>query len=272
MLAQPPSGIHASGIETAGTPRKSSAKYSSTYVHSEVRNNTSKSRRAVTRRFATLLANPRNLALCFAYASIGFTPIGALALTIGGLWSLAIGALVLIVPGIIAAIVLGIRYPRYGRLAAEGLAAGLVAVLVYDIVRWTFVGLGWWGDFIPNIGGWLNGTGQPDWILGYGFRWLGDGGGMGVTFMVAARTFLPRLARRAPVVLGIAYGLAIWVCLLVTLIVSPEGQMMLFPLTALTLVLSWVGHVVYGAVLGAALSRAVGIRPSRMPALARVSP
>ena len=236
-----------------------------------MRLNTSKSRRAVTRRFSTLIANPRNLALCFAYASIGFTPIGALALTIGGLWSLTVGTLVLIVPGIIAAIVLGIRYPRYGRLAAEGLAAGLVAVLVYDLVRWTFVGFGWWGDFIPNIGGWLNGTGEPDWILGYGFRWLGDGGGMGVTFMVAARTFLPHLARRAPVALGIAYGLVIWMCLLITLIVSPEGQMMLFPLTALTLVLSWIGHVVYGAVLGAALSRRVGLRTSRLPALARAS-
>src|SRR4029079_17411224 len=130
---------------------------------------------------------------------IGFTPIGALALTIGGLWSLAFGTLILIVPGVFAAVGLGILFPRFGRAAAEGLAAGLVAVLVYDVVRWTFVGLGWWGDFIPNIGGWLNGTGQPDWILGHAFRWLGDGGGMGVTFMVAARTFAPRLARRAPV-------------------------------------------------------------------------
>jgi len=257
MLTQPPSG-NVSGPETAGTLGRSSADRSRTYVHFDV-----------PTRLLKLIPNPRNLALCFAYASIGFTPIGALALTIGGLWSLTVGALVLIVPGIVAAIVLGIRYPRYGRLAAEGLAAGLVAVLVYDIVRWTFVGLGLWGDFIPNIGGWLNGTGQPDWILGYGFRWLGDGGGMGVTFMVAARTIMPRLARRAPLVLGIAYGLAIWTCLLITLIVSPEGQLMLFPLTALTLVLSWIGHVVYGAVLGAALSRTSGTRLLRMPELAR---
>jgi len=222
------------------------------------------------RRLSKLVASPRNLVLCFAYAAIGFTPIGALALTIGGFWTLTVGSFVLIVPGIVAAIVLGICYPRFGRLAVEGLAAGLVAVLVYDVVRWTFVGFGWWGDFIPNIGGWLNGTGQPDWILGYGFRWLGDGGGMGVAFMVAARTFMPRLAPRASVVLGIAYGLAIWICLLITLIVSPEGQMLLFPLTALTLIMSWVGHVVYGAVLGAALSRQGANRPRRTLALARI--
>jgi hypothetical protein len=66
---------------------------------------------------------------------------------------------------------------------------------------------------------------------------------------------LPGLERRASVVLGIVYGLAIWVCLLVTLVVAPEGQTLLFPLTAVTLVLSWIGHVVYGAVLGAMLAR-----------------
>jgi hypothetical protein len=216
------------------------------------------------------MPRPRTLALCLTYATIGFTPIGALALTIGGLWSLTVGALVLIVPGIIAAIVLGVRYPRYGRYALEGLAAGLAAVLIYDLVRWTFVALGLWGDFIPNIGGWLNGTGQPDWILGYAFRWLGDGGGMGLTFMVAARTFVPRLARPAALGVGIAYGLSIWLCLLVTLIVSPEGQTMLFPLTAVTLILSWVGHVVYGAVLGVFLSRP-GMRSTRMPRYAAAS-
>jgi hypothetical protein len=176
-------------------------------------------------------------------------------LTIFGLWSLSIGTLVLIVPGVIAAVVLGFAFPRYGRFALEGLAAGLVAVLVYDIVRWTFVGFGLWGDFIPNIGGWLNGTGQPDWVLGYGYRWLGDGGGMGVAFMVAARVLAPTLPMRSALVAGVGYGLAIWVCLLVTLVAAPLGQTLLFPLTPLTLVLSCIGHIVYGAVLGYALGR-----------------
>jgi hypothetical protein len=209
----------------------------------------------------------RTTAICLAYAAIGFTPIAALALTIGGLWSLTVGSLILIAPAVVAAIVLGVLFPRHGRYAVEGLAAGLAAVLVYDVMRWTFVGLGWWGDFIPNIGGWLNGTGQPDWLLGYGFRWLGDGGGMGLTFMVAARTFAPGLARRASLVLGIAYGLAIWLCLIIILLVSPEGQAMLFPLTAVTLLLSWIGHVVFGAALGGMLGR-TGMRPGRMPGYA----
>jgi len=171
------------------------------------------------------------------------------------------------VPAVVFAIILGVLSPRQGWYALEGLAAGLIAVLVYDLVRWTFVGFGWWGDFIPNIGGWLNGTGRPDWLLGYAFRWLGDGGGMGIAFMVAARSLVSRPARRAAVALGIAYGLAIWTCLLITLIVSPEGQTLLFPLTGVTLLLSWLGHVVYGAVLGTVLGLA-GTRVRRMPTVA----
>jgi hypothetical protein len=181
------------------------------------------------------------------------------------MWSLTVGSVVLIVPAITVALVLGVLFPRHGRLALEGLVAGLAAVLVYDAVRWTFVALGWWGDFIPSIGGWLTGSGQPDWVVGYAFRWLGDGGGMGLAFMVSARTLLPALKRCAALVIGIGYGLAIWACLLLTLLVTPDGQTMLFPLTLTTLLLSWIGHVVYGAVLGTALARAPARTLRRQP-------
>ncbi|MBV9172800.1 MAG: hypothetical protein JOZ81_22245 [Chloroflexi bacterium] len=193
------------------------------------------------------------LVLSAAFGAIGFTPVGALALTIFGLWSLSVGTVVMIVPGAITALVLGFTFPKYGRFALEGLAAGLVAVFVYDLVRWTFVGLGWWGDCIPNIGGWLNGTSEPDWVLGYTFRWLGDGGGMGVAFMVAARVLVPSLSMRSSLLVGVTYGLAIWLCLLMTLVAAPLGQTLLFPLTPVTFVLSCIGHIVYGAVLGYAL-------------------
>jgi hypothetical protein len=205
------------------------------------------------RRGVTMRLRQREFLVCLAYAATGFAPIAALALTLVGLWPLSVGALVLIVPAVVGAVVLGVAFPKHGRVAAEGLLAGLAAVLAYDIVRWTFVGLGWWGDFIPNIGGWLNGTGEPNWMLGYGFRWLGDGGGMGVTFMVCARQFLGIVNRPASVAAGIAYGVVIWACLLITLIVSPEGQSLLFVITPVTLLVSWIGHVIYGSVLGAAL-------------------
>ena len=90
---------------------------------------------------ARLIAIPGRgtLAICLAYAAIGFSPIGALALTVGGLWSLAVGTLVLVLPAVVAAIALGIRFPRHGRIALDGLLAGVAAVFVYDLVRWTFV-------------------------------------------------------------------------------------------------------------------------------------
>ena len=223
----------------------------------------------------TTWENPRKLAaprtfvrerspliLPLAFGAIGFTPIAALALTMFGLWSLPVGAMILIVPGVIVAVALGLAFPRYGRFALEGHAAGLVAVLVYDAIRWTFVSLGLWDDFIPNIGGLLNGTGQPDWLLGYGFRWLGDGGGMGLAFVVAARVLAPSVSRRSALLVGVAYGLGIWLCLIVTLVAAPLGQTVLFPLTPLTLVETCIGHIAYGAVLGDVLART---RVSRNP-------
>ena len=203
----------------------------------------------------TLSVDGRGLLISLTFIGIGFSPIGALALAIGGLWTLSTGAMVMIAPSIVLAIVLSVLSPRHGRMALEGFVAGLVAVLVYDMVRWDFVAFHLWGDFIPNIGGWLDGSDRPNWLLGYGFRWLGDGGGLGLSFMVAARTFAPTLARRSPLSLAIGYGMFVWVCLLVTLIASPDGQTLLFPITLTTLLLSWIGHVVYGSVLGLFFAR-----------------
>ena len=52
-----------------------------------------------------------------------------------------------------------------------------------------------------------------------------------------------------------AYGLFVWICLLITLIATPDGQVLLFPITPTTLLLSWTGHVVYGSVLGVFFAR-----------------
>jgi hypothetical protein len=126
----------------------------------------------------------------------------------------------------------------------------LLAVLVYDAARWITIGLGWWGDFIPAIGGWLLGTNEPNVVLGYTYRWLGDGGGMGLAFLVVVQFLRPLPAGRSALILGILYGIAIWGCLISTLLVLPSGQESLFVLTPATFLLSLAGHVIYGAVLG----------------------
>jgi hypothetical protein len=188
--------------------------------------------------------------LSLAYAAIGFSPIAALALAIAGICPLPVSAAVLIGTALIGGMLLGQRFPESRRVALEGFCAGLVAVFAYDAARWATIDAGWWGDFIPAIGGWLLGTNQPDVVLGYLYRWLGDGGGMGLAFVVAMRLVAGTRSRRDTVRLGILYGIAIWFCLIATVLVAPEGQSMLFHITLTTLGLSLGGHLIYGAVLG----------------------
>jgi hypothetical protein len=188
--------------------------------------------------------------LALAYAAVGFSPILALALAIGSVCGLPLSATVLVGSACIGAVFLVRRFPESRQPALEGFCAGLLAVFGYDLARWLTIAAGWWGDFIPSIGGWLLGTQQPDIVVGYAYRWLGDGGGMGMAFVVAVRLVAPTLGGRTNLALGFAYGVAIWVCLIVTLLISPDGQHLLFPLTLVTLALSLGGHLIYGGLLG----------------------
>jgi hypothetical protein len=164
--------------------------------------------------------------VALSYAAVEFSPIAALALAIAELCRLTVSASVLIGPASLGAVFLVRRFPSARGSALEGFA-GLLAVLGYDIARWLTIAAGWLGDFIPSIGGWLLGTQQPDMVLGYTYRWLGDGGGMGMAFVVAIRLMAPTLGSRSKFVLGVAYGVAIWCCLIATLMISPDGQLIL---------------------------------------------
>ena len=77
------------------------------------------------------------------------------------------------------------------RLVLEGLRWGILATLVYDVFRLDTVALlGWWGDFIPTMGSWLIDVDPSSRVLGgvagYVWRYAGDGGGLGVVFLVGA--------------------------------------------------------------------------------------
>ena len=188
------------------------------------------------------------------YFAVGFAPISALALCIFGLWTLPVGTVCFTLPVILIGVLLADRNPEAARNAAKGFCCGVIAVLIYDLSRWTLSAHLGLVDFIPNIGGWLLSTDEPQWMAGYLWRYIGNGGGMGVGFasLMAIWKSLPisgtcRLDRRA---LGVLYGIGIWLCLLITLIVSPRGEAMMFPLTAQYFWVTLIGHVVYGAVLG----------------------
>lgn len=186
-----------------------------------------------------------------AFFVVGFAPITALAFSVIGWMPLHVSAPLFVLPLAGVGGILAVRHAFYGRLAGQGLLLGMLAVLIYDCTRAPFIMAGVWGDFIPNIAKHLFDSPDPNWLVGYGWRYVGNGGGMGLAFVVGYSVFRPRVH---PWMLGIGYGVAIWGCLLLTLFIAPRGEEVLFVLTPLTLTLSLIGHVVYGSVLAMGLS------------------
>lgn len=189
---------------------------------------------------------------------IGFSPISALALSLMGICTLPFASLVLVIPALVIAIGLSCHHPGYGRLMLRGFLMGIIAVTCYDGVRIPFTMAGWMDDFIPTIGVMLVGEGDHHAIVGYLWRYLGNGGGMGMAFVGAFA--LMRGHFRALRLLGerksaLLFGCFVWACLIVTLKISPQGEEMMFVMTPTSLLLSFIGHLVFGATLGWLVSR-----------------
>lgn len=188
-----------------------------------------------------------DVCMSMVFFAIGFSPITALALAIIGLLPLSAGTLLIVLPATALGIGLALRFPFYGKLVLKGLMIGLIAVFLYDCMRYPFIMAHVWGDFIPNINKWLFNTSHPNWVVGYVWRYLGDGGFMGMAFVVGFCVLKPRVDSR---IAGLCFGVAIWICLVLTLLIAPHGQEMLFKLTLTTLSLSLLGHLIFGFAIG----------------------
>jgi hypothetical protein len=169
-------------------------------------------------------------------AATGFLPVTLIAATAFGA-DLRVLALSVLLPGIALQVVLN---RRRAAPIASAMVAGIIATGAYDLFRWSFL---WAGlmqhDPIPHIGVALHL--RPALVAGYLWRYAGNGAGLAIAF-----TALGFRGVRA----GIAFGLFVCAGLLLTLVVSPFGQQMLFPLTPPTIVMAVGGHAIYGAVLG----------------------
>jgi len=186
------------------------------------------------------------------FFAAGFGPIAALALFIVGVAPLPVTALAVIVPLTVLALSFGVSNQAWGQVALKGLLIGLAGVTTYDLFRMPLVHMGLWPDFIPRIGGWLVLSNAPNAALGYAYRYIGDGAGMGMAFVAAyslIRTKLPAIAAAT------AYGVVIWLCLIATLIIAPHGQELMFRITPTSLALSLIGHLIYGATIGFLVDR-----------------
>lgn len=176
---------------------------------------------------------------------VGFLPVSLIALTAFGVAGLRPLALRVLVPGVLVALIAGLRARRMLRLAVTSVGAGVVATALYDAFRFWFLGVGLMHrDPIPHIGTALGL--HPAWVVGYLWRYLGNGGGLAVAFVA--------LGLRG-VRTGVVYGVFVCAGLLVTLVAAPYGQTMLFPLNTVTVVMAVGGHAIYGAVLGVLADR-----------------
>jgi hypothetical protein len=126
----------------------------------------------------------------------------------------------------------------------KGWASGILAVFLYDLSRIPFIYLGW-DDFIPSLGGWIMGT-EENFFVGYLWRYLGNGAGLGMLFSLLNYHFSYRNTVKA----GCIYGVAICAGLEIVLLSSSQAQGLMFPITLLTCVGGLTGHLVYGLVLG----------------------
>jgi hypothetical protein len=187
-----------------------------------------------------LLSNPSLFPRLF-YLAFGFAAITSLGVALTGAVPLPYGFHYAVIPAYGIMVLLGLRYPAWGKRALIGLVAGMIATGIYDILRIGLMFAGLWGDPIPSIGQLALNDPDTAWYWGYVWRFVGNGGGMGVAFAM-----LPWRG----VKLGIAYGSSICLGLVGLLYFWPESQLHFFALTPLTAAGGMAGHWVYGAVLG----------------------
>jgi len=174
----------------------------------------------------------------------GMLPVSAIASHVMGLIDLfSFYPVIILLYSLV--IFLSINKPELRKTIIMGWLSGLIAVSFYDLSRLPFMAMGW-EDFIPKIGGWLIGE-QEEFTLGYLWRYIGNGGGLGITFFVLM-SFLRK--RKSYIIPGILFGLFICLCLDLTLLIAPGSESLMFEISPLTVVGGTVGHVVYGLTLG----------------------
>ncbi len=201
---------------------------------------------------------------------LGFAPIASLSLSAFNLIPLYVSGPVIVLPAIAGVVALGLMFRQYAPIVVRGFLLGLMAVFLYDLTcRFPFMAMGVWQDFIPKIGNYLLHREHVHWCVGYLWRYIGNGGGMGLAFYAV----YPLLIRRVrPLKAGLVYGVAIFCGLLVTIYLSPSGRTYLFDPKPLTALLGLLGHVVFGLTLGYGTQQSLSYRRSRFSSPVQLEP
>jgi hypothetical protein len=188
-------------------------------------------------------------------------PILAISVEVFGLASQSVITMVTIALVAVLATLVTFAPHRIDMIVGRGLIAGMVACIVYDGARLFAVHvLRLMGDFIPVMGSFV--TGEPDTAgsaaVGYVYRYIGDAGGLGVAFFVVAFALGIDRWKNIYAVLA-AVGFAVfptWAGLMATVALSPNGEERMFPLNTATVIITLVGHLIFGLFLGLAYLKA----------------
>ena len=188
-------------------------------------------------------------------------PILGISVDVFGLVSQGTTSIAVIALCALLGVVITFAPHRIDMIVGRGLIAGMVACIVYDGARLFAVHvLGLMDDFIPVMGSWV--TGEPDTAgsaaVGYIWRYIGDGGGLGVAFFVVAFALgIDRWSSTRAVLAAVAFAVfPTWTGLIATVALAPHGQEMMFPLNPATISITLIGHLIFGLVLGLAFLKA----------------
>jgi hypothetical protein len=188
-------------------------------------------------------------------------PILGISVDVFGLVSQSTTSVVVIALCAVLGAIVTFAPHRIDMIVGRGLIAGMVACIVYDGARLVAVHvLGLMGDFIPVMGSWV--TGEPDTTgsaaVGYVWRYIGDGGGLGVAFFVVAFALgIDRWKNVYAVLASVGFAVfPTWAGLMATVALAPRGEELMFPLSPATVTITLVGHLIFGLVLGLAFLKA----------------
>jgi hypothetical protein len=221
------------------------------YVGSEPAVRSARSTFRDTDRAAALASAAR----CAVLAVAGALPVLSITAHAFGVMHMAVAARFVDLPVVLVAVALMLRRSTEGVWAARGVVAGLIAVAAYDMLRMPLVVTHIWPDFFERVGSWvIHGNSTQNLVVGYVWRYVGDGGGIAIAFFLGAAAF--RL-RRHVLAWAVGYGVFVWAGLMATVALPADGQRLLFHLTPAAVGLSLAGHLVYGATLGACYRYAI---------------
>lgn len=186
----------------------------------------------------------RSLLALFTFG--GFFPVCSIILHCLGFLPLHQCLFFLVAPILFLFTFFGIKFPAIGKIVVHGFIAGIVAVFFYDLSRVPYILCGWL-DFIPKIGGWVTNTEEKNALLGYAWRYIGNGGGMGIAFFMLVSLLR---SKKSIVLIGFLYGLFIFSGLMVVLLLFEHTQDLMFKVTPVSFTGSLTGHIIYGSSLG----------------------